>query len=140
MKFRHIYRKSGLPSKNTMSDFASEVAKYPESSPKPENSAKYCASVLSRSVKRCSLFSLAKHSSSERKAMQSTQRTASVGLQPIQHSVRQSVSLSVLLVCLPCHPRHLLLVFGKLISANSTGQLTGTSDDPPMAAGVNFLA
>jgi len=31
-KFCHLYRKLGLPSKNMMSDFAPEVAKYPESS------------------------------------------------------------------------------------------------------------
>jgi len=41
-KFRHRYRKSGPESKKPTSDFALEVAK--------------CASLLSRSVKRCSLF------------------------------------------------------------------------------------
>ena len=31
-KFCHLYRKLGLSSKNMMSDFATEVAKYPKSS------------------------------------------------------------------------------------------------------------
>jgi len=30
--FHHLYRKSGSPSKNVMSDFALEVAEYPKSS------------------------------------------------------------------------------------------------------------
>jgi len=34
-------RKSGSPSKNTMSDFVLELAKYPKSSPKPLNSPKW---------------------------------------------------------------------------------------------------
>jgi len=38
VKFRHLYRKFGLPSKNMMSDFAAEVDKYPKTSPKPQYS------------------------------------------------------------------------------------------------------
>jgi len=37
-KFHHLYRKLGSPSKNMMSDSALEVAKYPKTSPKPQNS------------------------------------------------------------------------------------------------------
>jgi len=40
-KRRHLYKKSGSPSKSMMSDFASEVAKYPKSSPKPQLSPKW---------------------------------------------------------------------------------------------------
>jgi len=57
-KFRRLFRKSGSPSKNMTLDFAPEVAEYPESSPKPQNSPKWdleCASLLFRSA-RCSLF------------------------------------------------------------------------------------
>jgi len=40
-KFRQLYRKSGSPSKNMMSNFAPKVAKYPKSSPKLQNSPKW---------------------------------------------------------------------------------------------------
>jgi len=33
MKFHHLYRKSELPNKSVVSDFAPEVAKYPKSTP-----------------------------------------------------------------------------------------------------------
>jgi len=39
-KFRNIYRKSGSPTQNMTSDFTPEVAKYPKSSPKFQNSPK----------------------------------------------------------------------------------------------------
>jgi len=45
-KFRHFCRKSGSPSKNMTSGFPPEVAKYPKSSRKHQNSSKWCASVL----------------------------------------------------------------------------------------------
>jgi len=50
-KFCHPYRKSGSKSKNMTSDFAPEVAKQPILAPNLKI-------VLSRSVKRCSLFRL----------------------------------------------------------------------------------
>jgi len=40
VKFHRPYRKSGLPSKNMMSDFVLELAKYPKRSRKPQNSSK----------------------------------------------------------------------------------------------------
>ena len=40
MKFRRFCRKLGSLSKNIMSDFAPEIAKYPQSSPKPQNSVR----------------------------------------------------------------------------------------------------
>jgi len=40
-KFHRLYRKSGSPSKNVTSDFAPKVAKYPKSSHKLQNSAKW---------------------------------------------------------------------------------------------------
>ena len=45
-KFRCLRRKSGSPSKNVTSDFASEVAKYAKSGPKPQNGVR----ALSRPV------------------------------------------------------------------------------------------
>jgi len=49
-KFHCLYRKSGSLSKNMMSDFAPEVAKYTKSSPKPkiaQNSVQgYCLALL----------------------------------------------------------------------------------------------
>jgi len=42
VKFRHLYRKFGLPSKNMMSGFALELAKYPQNSPKLQNSVRAC--------------------------------------------------------------------------------------------------
>ena len=37
-EFRRLYRKSGSPSKNMTSDFAPEVAIYPQKTPKNPNS------------------------------------------------------------------------------------------------------
>ena len=46
-KVHHFYRKSGSPSKNMMSDFALEVAKYPKSSPLAQNNVQaYCLAPL----------------------------------------------------------------------------------------------
>jgi len=62
-EFHYLYKKSGSESKNMTSDFAQEVSKYPQNSPNSlDNQArlvytqKKCASLLSRCVKRCSLF------------------------------------------------------------------------------------
>ena len=49
-KFHCLCRKSGLPSKNMTSDFAPEVAKYPKSSPKLQNSPKLGSQSLSECV------------------------------------------------------------------------------------------
>jgi len=49
-KVHRLYRKLGLTSKNMMSDFALEVAKYRKSSPKSQNIQKYRANLLSSSV------------------------------------------------------------------------------------------
>jgi len=46
MKFCHLYRKLGSPSKNMTSNFARKVAKYHKSSPKPRE----CASLLLHSI------------------------------------------------------------------------------------------
>jgi len=49
-KFCCLYRKLRSPSKNMTSDFAPEVAKYPKSSPKPQNSRKWGSWQLSKCV------------------------------------------------------------------------------------------
>jgi len=45
-KFRRRYRKSWSPSKNMTSDFAPEVAKYPQKSILPQQQFRECASLL----------------------------------------------------------------------------------------------